>query len=228
MKLIYSGKTKDVYENEDGNYVLKLKDDATGKDGVFDPGENSVALSIKGLGRESLKLSRYFFQKIAEAGIPTHYVDSDLDEVTMTVKPAKVFGKGLEFICRRKATGSFVRRYGDYVEDGADLDYFVEVTLKDDDRKDPPITKDALAVLNIMDDESYEKCKALTRDITKIIADDLSAKGMELYDLKFEFGRDRNGEIMLIDEISGGCMRVFRDGVWLQPMELTGLILGEK
>ncbi|MCL2038225.1 phosphoribosylaminoimidazolesuccinocarboxamide synthase, partial [Candidatus Saccharibacteria bacterium] len=60
MKLIYSGKTKDVFENDDGQYVLKLKDDATGKDGVFDPGENSVALSIEGLGRGSLKLSKYF------------------------------------------------------------------------------------------------------------------------------------------------------------------------
>jgi len=107
------------------------------------------------------------------------------------------------------------------------LDYFVEVTLKDDSRSDPPITKCALAVLGIMGSETHKKCKQLTRDITKIIADDLMEKGLDLYDIKFEFGLDNDGEIMLIDEISGGCMRVFRDGVWLQPMELTKLILGE-
>ena len=44
MKLVYTGKTKNVYALENGNYLLKFKDDCTGKDGVFDPGENSIGL----------------------------------------------------------------------------------------------------------------------------------------------------------------------------------------
>lgn len=227
LKLVYRGKTKDVYRNNDGTYVLKLKDDATGKDGVFDPGENSVGLSIKGLGRESLKLTKYYFTKIIKNGIPTHYLKSNLEEVTMTVKPATVFGKGLEFVCRRKATGSFIKRYGEYIAEGAGLDYFVEATLKDDGRCDPPITKDALVMLDMMSDEEYETCKKLTQDITKIVEADLKTKGMELYDIKFEFGKSADGEIMLIDEISGGCMRVYKDGKNLQPMDLTKLVLNE-
>ena len=68
----------------------------------------------------------------------------------MTVKPAKVFGQGLEVICRYRAVGSFLRRYGKYAEEGQPLDAFVEVTIKDDDREDPPISEDALDMLGIL------------------------------------------------------------------------------
>ena len=132
MKLIYQGKTKDVYQLEDGNYMLKFKDDVTGVDGVFDPGANSVGLTIEGAGRSGLKLTKYFFELLNEKGIPTHYINADIENVTMTVKPAEVFGKGLEVICRYRAVGSFFRRYGLYAEEGQPLDAFVEVTIKDD------------------------------------------------------------------------------------------------
>jgi len=226
QKLIYEGKTKNVFENADGTYTLKLKDDATGKDGVFDPGENAVGLSIEGLGRESLKLTKYFFEKCIAAGIPTHFISCDIDAVTMDVKPAQVFGKGVEFICRKTAGGSFVKRYGAYTAPGQDLDYLVEVTLKDDERSDPPITKAALVRLGIMTKDEFKICKKLTKQIAKIIFDDLLTKGLVLQDLKFEFGKSANGEIMLIDEISGGCMRVLKGSETVPPMELTKLIIG--
>ena len=225
MKLIYRGKTKDVYENSDGSYTLKLKDDATGKDGVFDPGENAVGLSIEGLGRESLRLSSYFFEKLAAAGIPTHYLGSDIPNAEMRVRPAKVFGQGLEFVCRLKACGSFLRRYGAYAQPGGDLGFLVEVTLKDDGRGDPPLTKDTAIALKLMSAEEFETCKALTQKIAGLIAGELAAKGLELWDLKFEFGK-AGDEIMLIDEISGGCMRVYKDGEPLHPLDLTKIIMG--
>ena len=107
-KLVYTGKTKDVFALENGNYLLKFKDDCTGKDGVFDPGENSVGLTIDGVGDVNLRMSIYFFEKINAAGIKTHFVGADLKNTTMEVLPAKVFGHGLEVICRRKAVGSFI------------------------------------------------------------------------------------------------------------------------
>ena len=110
MKKIYTGKTKDVFALDNGNYLLKFKDDVTGTDGVFDPGANTVGLSIEGVGRVNLRMSVYYFEKIIAAGIPTHYVSADLDKVTMEVLPAKVFGKGLEVVCRRRAVGSLFRR----------------------------------------------------------------------------------------------------------------------
>ena len=94
MKLIYTGKTKNVYALDNGNYELLFKDDCTGKDGVFDPGENSIGLTIEGVGDVNLRMSIYFFEKINAAGIATHFVSADLDKTTMEVKPAKVFGKG--------------------------------------------------------------------------------------------------------------------------------------
>ena len=125
MELIYTGKTKNVFALENGNYLLKFKDDCTGKDGVFDPGENSVGLTIEGVGDVNLRMSIYIFEKINAAGIRTHYVNADLANTTMEVLPAKVFGKGLEVICRDRAVGSFYRIYKDFVKLGAALPSFV-------------------------------------------------------------------------------------------------------
>ena len=222
-KLVYSGKTKDVFALENGNYLLKFKDDCTGKDGVFDPGENSVGLTIEGVGDVNLRMSIYFFEKVNAAGIKTHYVSADLENTTMEVLPAKVFGHGLEVICRHKAVGSFIRRYGDYIEDGADLPAYVETTFKNDEKGDPLVTKDALVALGVMSDKQYDDIKKMTQDITQIVADDLKEKGLVLYDIKFEFGYDKDGKVMLIDEIASGNMRVYKDGKYIDPMTLSEL-----
>ncbi len=226
-KLVYTGKTKNVYALENGNYLLKFKDDCTGKDGVFDPGENSVGLTIDGVGDVNLRMSIYFFEKINAAGIRTHYVSANLKDTTMEVLPAKVFGKGLEVICRYKAVGSFLRRYGEYVSEGADLPAYVETTFKNDAKGDPLVTKDGLVVLGVMTAEQYDDIKAMTQKITKIVADDMAAKGMVLYDIKFEFGYDKDGKVMLIDEIASGNMRVYKDGKYIDPMTLSKLFFAK-
>ncbi|MCQ2149028.1 MAG: hypothetical protein MJY45_01530 [Bacteroidales bacterium] len=227
MELLYTGKTKNVYALESGNYLLKFKDDCTGKDGVFDPGENSVGLTIDGVGDVNLRMSIYFFEKINAAGIRTHYVGADLKDTTMEVLPAKVFGKGLEVICRYKAVGSFFRRYGEYIEEGADLPAYVETTIKNDEKGDPLITKDALVDLGILSAQQYEDIKSMTQQITKIVADDLKSKGLDLYDIKFEFGYNPQGKVMLIDEIASGNMRVYKDGKYIDPMTLSKLFFAE-
>ena len=223
MELVYTGKTKNVYAMENGNYMLKFKDDCTGKDGVFDPGENSVGLTIEGVGDVNLRMSIYFFEKINAAGIKTHYVSANLADTTMEVLPAKAFGHGLEVICRHKAVGSFIRRYGEYIEAGADLPAYVETTFKNDEKGDPLVTKDALVALGVMSDKQYEDIKAMTQQITQIVADDLKEKGMVLYDIKFEYGYDANGDVMLIDEVASGNMRVYKDGEYIAPMVLSEL-----
>ena len=222
MELVYTGKTKNVYALENGNYLLKFKDDCTGKDGVFDPGENSVGLTIEGVGRVNLRMSVYFFEKLKEAGIKTHYVSADLDDCTMEVLPARVFGHGLEVICRCKAVGSFIRRYGEYIEEGADLPYYVETTFKDDAKGDPLVTKDALVALGVMSDEQYDSLKEQTQRITRIVGDEIAKRGMKLYDIKFEFGYVGD-EVILIDEIASGNMRVYKDNEYIEPMTLSEL-----
>lgn len=226
MEKIYQGKTKDVYKLENGNVLLKFKDDCTGKDGVFDPGENSVGLTIEGIGKANLETSIKFFEILKEAGIKTHYVSADVDNATMEVLPATVFGHGLEVICRLKATGSFIRRYGDYIADGTVLEGgYVETTFKDDAKGDPLVTKDGLIALGVMSGEMYDSMKEQTLKITCIVADELAKKGLDLYDIKFEFGYNNN-EVILIDEIASGNMRVYKDGKIVEPVELTKIILG--
>lgn len=227
MEKIYVGKTKDVYKLDNGNVLLKFKDDCTGKDGVFDPGENAVGLTIEGIGKANLETSIHFFEILKDAGIKTHYVSANVEDATMEVLPATVFGKGLEVICRLVATGSFIRRYGDYIEDGTPLPGgYVETTLKDDAKGDPLITSEGLAALGIMSEEMFASMKEQTLKITEIVVADLKKKGLDLYDIKFEFGYN-NDEVILIDEIASGNMRVYKDGKIVDPVDLTSIILGK-
>lgn len=224
MKKVYQGKTKDVYLLENGNYSLFFKDDVTGEDGVFDPGANHVGGSIEGMGKANLKTTVKFFEMLKEKGIGTHYISADLEKGTMEVVPAEPFGAGLEVICRFRAVGSFYRRYGKYVKEGQKLDSYVEITLKDDDRNDPLITKEALEMLDIMNGDDYDDTVKRTREIASAVADVLSVKGLELYDIKFEFGKDMNGKVLLIDEIAGGNMRAYKDGEYVDPVTLTEIL----
>jgi len=113
-----------------------------------------------------------------------------------------------------------------YAKEGQPLDAFVEVTLKDDKRQDPPISEDALDMLGILSKEEYKILKELTQKISGIIKDELAKKGIELYDIKLEFGRiGEDKQIALIDEISGGNMRAYKDGKYIEPLELAKLVL---
>jgi phosphoribosylaminoimidazole-succinocarboxamide synthase len=227
MQLVYKGKTKDVYSLDNDQVLLKFKDDVTGENGVFDPGANTVGLTIEGAGKSGLKMTKYFYEKLNSLGIPTHFVSADIDAVEMVVKRANVFGKGLEVICRYKAVGSFLRRYGAYCESGQPLGRFVEVTIKDDQRGDPTISADALEMLGILTQEEYQTLKGLTQQICDIIKSELAEKGLELYDIKLEFGRDAvTNEIILIDEISGGNMRVYKNETYIEPLALEKDFLG--
>ncbi len=234
MKKIYAGKTKDVYAKPNGNLVFSFKDDVTGSDGVVDPGANSVMGQIKGKGRMSLEMTRYFFNILQNKGIPTHMVSADLESNTMEVKVADLPGNnpgvtgGLEFICRRKACGSFLRRYQKFVrEELQELDYLVEITLKDDERGDPLINDDALLALGILTREQLVKAKELTRRSAQIIEEELKKKDLSLVDIKFEFGLNED-DIILIDEVSGDSMRVMdADGNFLSHGEIYQQMFGD-
>ena len=223
MKKLYQGKTKDVFEVDDAHVLLRFKDDVTGKDGVFDPGENQVGLSIEGQGNANLVMSAYFFKKFEEAGIPTHMVSIENND--MVVRKATAFGEGLEVICRYKATGSFMRRYGSIAKEFQGLDGYIEFTLKDDDRNDPLITREGLVLLGVLSEEEVNTLVTLTRQVSDIIFDVCKDKGLDLIDLKLEFGRDvETNKIILIDEISSGNMRVYKDNKMVDSLELPTLL----
>ncbi len=211
---IYSGKTKDLYALANGNILLVFKDDVTGADGVIDPGANTVIGQVAGKGRKSLVMTDYFFQRLHAAGIPTHQVQADLEQGTMEVRRAEPLGKdlqgggGLEFVCRTRPWGSFIRRYQQYIRDTAQkLDYLVEITLKDDERGDPLINDDSLVALGLVSPEHLAEAKDITRRVCRIVEDDLLGKDLTLIDMKIEIGLV-DGKVVVIDEISADAMRV--------------------
>lgn len=221
MEVTYRGKTKNLFQ-EDGKFFMQFKDDMTGTDGVFDTGGNQVAGSVAGAGHECIKVSKYFFERLKEEGIKTHYINADLEKNVMEVKKASVFGKGIEVITRFVAVGSFIRRYGSYIEEGKPLNNYTEITLKDDDRDDPLIIEDALVQLGILKEGEYDKICRMNIKISNIIKDILKEKGLDLYDIKLEYGRlAGSDEIVLIDEVSGGNMRAYKDGKYIKPLELS-------
>lgn len=221
MEVTYRGKTKNLFQ-EDGKFFMQFKDDMTGTDGVFDTGGNQVAGSVAGAGHECIKVSKYFFERLKEEGIKTHYINADLEKNVMEVKKASVFGKGIEVITRFVAVGSFIRRYGSYIEEGKPLNNYTEITLKDDDRDDPLIIEDALFQLGILKEGEYDKICQMNIKISNIIKDILKEKGLDLYDIKLEYGRlAGSDEIVLIDEVSGGNMRAYKDGKYIKPLELS-------
>ncbi|MCL2628781.1 MAG: phosphoribosylaminoimidazolesuccinocarboxamide synthase [Oscillospiraceae bacterium] len=223
MKTIYTGKTKDVFEQPDGNYLLVFKDDVTGVDGKFDPGANTVGLRLDGAGMAGLSMSVYYFELLNKRGIPTHFISAEKNE--MVVKPAVIFGNGIEVICRYKAFGSFIKRYGDYIKEGASLNAVVEITLKDDKRGDPLINEDSIVAIDVLKYGEYAELKMFMKIAGDVIKNDLKEKGLELCDIKLEFGKDLKGNLMLIDEISGGNMRVTKNGAPVDPIELSKLVL---
>lgn len=211
---IYSGKTKDLYALPGGNVLLVFKDDVTGENGIIDPGANTVIGQVEGKGRKSLAMTDYFFKRLNVANIPTHLVQLDLEKGTMEVRRAEPLGKdisgkgGLEFVCRTRPWGSFVRRYQQYIRDAErKLDYLVEITVKDDERSDPLINDDTIVALGLASPAQLEQAKDITRRVCRIVEADLNEKGLTLIDMKIETGLV-DGEVVVIDEISADAMRV--------------------
>lgn len=223
MEKLYSGKTKDLFLWSEDQLLLSFKDSITGTGNQPDPGGNEVVGQVAGKGSASLHLSIHFFELLERAKIPTHYLGRGPSEQTLLVKRARSFD--LEVICREKAWGSFLRRYGGYISKGEPLPSLVEFTLKDDRRGDPPITKEALAALRIASPEESDYMTQTARRATALIKEDLALKGLELVDIKYEFGK-ADGKILLIDEISGDTMRVLLGDRVLQPHEPASFVCG--
>ena len=224
MELIKTGKTKDIYKLPEGSFLLKFKDTVTGNSsGEPDPGGNRVVGALAGVASGALKMSAFYYELLKKHGITTHYISANLAKNEMTVRPAAAFGEGLEFVVRYKATGSFVRRFGRYCKEGEELPKVFEVTLKDDEHEDPPATREILAALGLLTPAQYDKIQSETIKICDIIRDDLKKRGLELLDIKLEFGLV-DGEVTLIDEISAGNMRVYKDGKKLDYLTLSSLI----
>ena len=218
MNLVYRGKTKDVYEDGPSTLRLVFTDRVTKNDaGEIDPGGNNLAEeAAPGQGEACLLMSSAIFSELNEKKIArTHMVSCDLASLSMTVRKAKMFTPGLEWIARWVCTGSFLRRYGMVpgVYDGMRLPAPVfEITLKDDAAGDPLVAPSALVGLGIVDGTIMEALLDSNAKAMQTIQGMFTARGLDLWDIKIEWGLGEDGAPLLIDEVSPGCCRAFKAG----------------
>ena len=231
MQLVYRGKTKDVYEKNSDSLHLVFTDRVTKNDaGEIDPGGNNLAEeTVPGQGEACLLMTSAIFSEIKQKNIAAaHMISFDLPSLSMDVVKAKLFTPGLEWVARWVCTGSFLRRYAMVpgIKDGLRLPNPVfEVTLKDDAAGDPPIVPSALVALGIVDGKTMDDLWARNQAVMAAIREMFTARGLDLWDIKIEWGLDAKGAPLLIDEISPGCCRAFKAGT---TERVTGLDLAEK
>ena len=206
MKTLYDGKTKTVKLNEETGVVyLFFKDSATGENGVFDPGSNSVGGSVEGKGNIGLQVSKYFFELIEKNGIPTHYLGADLDQNLMQVRKLTV--PKLEFVLRYFTAGSMCRRFD--LEEGIVFNPpYTEVTLKSDEQGDPLISERICLMKNMLVPGQYDEALGILVKVGEVLKEELAKMDLTLIDLKIEVGYDENGKMYVADEITPDIWRV--------------------
>ena len=198
-EMLYEGKAKKVYKTDDENlYIVDYKDDATAFNG-------KKKGQITGKGIINNKMSNFLMKKMAEEGIPTHFVEEISDRETVV---KKVMIVPLEVIIRNVAAGSFSKRFG--VEEGkALLNPTLEYCLKDDVLDDPMINDYQITAIGAATKEDLDVISDLTFKINEFLKKYFASIKIELVDFKIEFGKTPDGQIILADEISPDTCRLW-------------------
>ena len=224
MKQLYDGKTKTVLLDEaTGTVNLLFKDTATGENGMFDPGYNTVGGSVEGKGKIGLKISKYFFELMEKNGIPTHYLGADVDKCLMQVRQLTV--PKLEFVLRYFTAGSMCRRFT--LPEGIPFDPpYKEVTLKDDEQGDPLITERLCLMKGMLVPGVFDQGLELVEQVGAILREELKKMNLTLIDFKIEVGYDADGKVYVVDEITPDIWRVKdENGVIPNQIDCAKLIL---
>ena len=197
MEQLYEGKAKKVFATDDPNYVIvSYKDDATAFDGT-------KRGTIMGKGAVNNRMSNFLMKKLADAGVPTHFVEELSDRETVVKKVQIV---PLEVIIRNVSAGSFAKRYG--VEEGIVFDEpTFEFSYKNDELHDPLLNTSHALALKMATKEEIATIRAMALKINDILKAFFADCGVRLIDFKLEFGRLPDGTIVLADEISPDTCR---------------------
>ena len=200
QELVYEGKAKKIWTTEYPDlYISEFKDDLTAFNGEKKSSE-------AGKGALNNEISTELFKYLNEKGIPTHFVEM-LDANHMLHKKAEVIY--IEVIVRNIATGSLSRTLG--IKDKTVLPFtLVEFDYKDDDLGDPKLNDQHCLILNLVNDTSeLDYMRYMARRINTILTDFYAGLDITVVDFKLEFGRDSNGNIILIDELSPDNFRLW-------------------
>lgn len=194
---LYEGKAKKVFATNDPDLVIvSYKDDATALDGLKKG-------SITGKGVINNKMSNYLCRLLEKHGVPTHFVEELNDRETVVKKVSIV---PLEVIIRNISAGSFAKRYG--VKEGIVFaEPTIEFSYKNDDLHDPLINSYHALALGLATKKEIEEIKAMAFKINDILKEYFLSLNVKLVDFKLEFGRLKDGTIVLADEISPDTCR---------------------
>ena len=194
---LYEGKAKKVFATDNEDYVIvSYKDDATAFDGMKKG-------TIQGKGAVNNRMSNYLMQLLEKSGVPTHFV-KELSERETVVKKVKIVP--LEVIVRNISAGSFAKRYG--VEEGIEFESpTIEFSYKNDDLHDPLINSYHALALKLATKEEIETIKKMAFKVNEVLKEYFKSLKVKLVDFKLEFGRLKDGTIVLADEISPDTCR---------------------
>ena len=197
-ELLYEGKGKRLFKTDDENFLVsEFKDDLT----AFNAQKRG---NEEGKGALNCKISTQLFHLLEETGIKTHLVKT-LDDSSQLIKKVQIIP--LEVVVRNIATGSLTKRLG--IEDGKKLPFaLVEFYYKDDDLNDPLVNDEHCLMMDLVKSETdLEELKRLGREINSTLKGFFEKRGLNLVDFKVEFGIDKEGNILLADEISPDSCR---------------------
>ena len=194
---LYEGKAKKVFATSDPDLVIvSYKDDATALDGLKKG-------TITGKGVINNRMSNYLCRLLEKHGVPTHFVEELNDRETVVKKVSIV---PLEVIIRNISAGSFAKRYG--VKEGIVFaEPTIEFSYKNDDLHDPLINSYHALALGLATKKEIEEIKAMAFKINDILKEYFLSLNVKLVDFKLEFGRLKDGTIVLADEISPDTCR---------------------
>jgi phosphoribosylaminoimidazole-succinocarboxamide synthase len=198
--LIYEGKAKKIYsiEGDDDLVIQDFKDDATAFNGL-----KKDQISHK--GEVNNYVTSTIFEYLGNNGIPTHFIKK-LSETEMLVKKVSIIKA--EVVCRNIAAGSMVKKLG--FDEGRELEKpIIEFYLKSDELGDPLFTEQHILALNIASENEIETIKELTLKINDLLKKYFAERGIKLVDFKLEFGKDKDGNLILADEISPDTCRLW-------------------
>ncbi len=199
-ELLYEGKAKKIWKTEDKNLLIsEFKDSLTAFNGEKKSSE-------EGKGALNNQISTELFKYLNEKGIPTHYVDT-IDDNNMLHKAAEVIL--LEVIVRNIATGSLSKNLG--IADKTVLPFtLVEFDYKNDALGDPKLNDQHCLILNLVNDtDELDYIRYMARRINTLLSEFYAGLDIKVVDFKLEFGRDKDGNIILIDELSPDNFRLW-------------------
>jgi len=199
---LYEGKAKVIFEGpEPGTVVQYFKDDAT----AFN---NKKQGTITGKGVLNNRISEYLMTKLADIGIPTHFVRR-LNMREQLVREVEIIP--VEVVVRNIVAGSLAKRFD--MPEGTPLPRsIVEYYYKSDPLDDPMISEEHITAFGWATPPDMDEIMSMSLRINDFLTGLFLGIGIRLVDFKLEFGRvwdDEQMRIILADEISPDNCRLW-------------------